>query len=117
MSYCVELVRFTVADADVDTFLERRQEAIQEVKAAHPALWSVPLCSRRTDGTWIDVWIYETEDAADAANADVENLPKFLAMAALIDNVEIEATEMPTGAVSPIRPPTAPSPIHLPASR
>ncbi|MFD6061223.1 hypothetical protein [Rhodococcus wratislaviensis] len=102
MPYCVELVRFTVADADVDTFLERRQDAIKEVKAAHPALWSVPLCARRDDGTWVDVWIYETREAADAANADTENLPKFVAMAALLDNVEIEATEMPAGAVSPI---------------
>ncbi|MCZ4588346.1 hypothetical protein [Rhodococcus opacus] len=102
MPYCAEIIRFTVADADVDTFLERRQEAIKEVKAAHPALWSVPLCSRRDNGTWVDVWIYETREAADAANADAENLPKFLAMATLLDNVEIEATEMPAGAVSPI---------------
>ncbi|MDT2005196.1 hypothetical protein FXW78_11555 [Rhodococcus opacus] len=102
MSYCVEVVRFALSDNDIEIFLERRQEAIKEVKAAHPALWSVPLCSRRQDGTWIDVWIYESKDAADAANADAENLPKFLAMAELLGNLEIEASEMPDGAVSPI---------------
>ena len=102
MSYCAEIVRFTVADADIGTFLERRQEAIKEVKAAHPKLWSVPLCSRRADGTWIDVWIYETEDAANAANADAANLPKFVAMVELLDNLDIEATVMPAGAVSPL---------------
>ncbi|PXY18900.1 hypothetical protein BAY60_29120 [Prauserella muralis] len=102
MGYCVELVRFTVAESDVDTFLERRQEAIKEVKAAHPALWSVPLCSRRDDGTWVDVWIYESKEAADAANADAENLPRFLAMAELLDDIEIEATDMPERAVSPL---------------
>ncbi|MFC0446885.1 hypothetical protein [Rhodococcus jostii] len=98
----MEVVRFTLSDNDIETFIGRRQEAIREVKAAHPALWSVPLCSRREDGTWIDVWIYETKDAADAANADAENLPKFLAMAELLGNLEIEASEMPDGAVSPI---------------
>ncbi|WP_245992886.1 hypothetical protein [Prauserella muralis] len=98
----MELVRFTVAESDVDTFLERRQEAIKEVKAAHPALWSVPLCSRRDDGTWVDVWIYESKEAADAANADAENLPRFLAMAELLDDIEIEATDMPERAVSPL---------------
>jgi len=101
MSYCVEIVRFTVADEDVATFLQRRQEAIAEVKAAHPALWSVPFCTRREDGTWIDVWIYQSRDAADKANADAGNLPKFLAMVELLGDVEIEATEMPWEAVSP----------------
>ena len=102
MSYCAEIVTFTVADSDVDTFLERRAVAIREVKAAHPALWSVPLCSKRSDGTWVDVWIYESKDAADAANADAENLPAFLSMAELLGNVDLEVTDMPAGAVSPL---------------
>ncbi|MFI8568807.1 hypothetical protein ACIGGF_19845 [Rhodococcus sp. NPDC078407] len=102
MSYCAEIVSFTVADDDVDTFLGRRTAAIREVKAAHPALWSVPLCSRKSDGTWVDVWIYETREAADAANADAENLPAFLSMAELLGNVELEVTDMPEGAVSPL---------------
>ena len=102
MSYCAEIVRFTLADSDVDTFLARRQDAIKEVKAAHPKLWSVPMCSRRADGTWVDVWIYETEEAAKTANADAANLPKFLAMVELLDNLDIEATYMPAGAVSPL---------------
>lgn len=98
MTYCAELVTFTVADTDVETYLQRRAAAIQEVKSAHPALYAVPFCSRRPDGTWIDVWIYETKDAADAANADAPNLPAFLAMAELLDNVDIEVTEMPLAA-------------------
>ncbi|MBB3664570.1 hypothetical protein FB384_003474 [Prauserella sediminis] len=98
----MEFVRFTVAESDVDTFLARRQEAIGEVKSAHPELWSVPLCSLREDGTWIDVWIYTSKQAADAANADVENLPRFRAMVELLDNLEIEATDMPEQAKSDI---------------
>jgi hypothetical protein len=102
MGYCAEIVTFTVGEDDLDTFLARRRAAIEEVKAAHPGLQSVPMCGRRADGTWVDIWIYDSEHAADAANADAENLPKFLAMAALLDNVEIEATDMPHGAVSPL---------------
>lgn len=102
MSYCAEIVTFTVADSDIDTFLERRTAAIHEVKAAHPALWSVPLCSKRSDGTWVDVWIYETREAADAANADAENLPAFLSMVGLLGDLRLEVTDMPDGAVSPL---------------
>lgn len=102
MSYCAEIVTFTVADTDVETFLDRRTAAIREVKAAHPALWAVPLCSKRSDGTWVDVWIYENKEAADAANADAQNLPAFLSMVELLGTLELEVTEMPGGAVSPL---------------
>ncbi|MBE7195823.1 MAG: hypothetical protein INR66_25515 [Gordonia polyisoprenivorans] len=101
-NYCVELVTFTVPDDDVDTYLARRAEAIREVKAAHPGLWAVPFTSKRSDGTWIDVWIYETEHAANAANADAENLPRFLEMVSLLGDVQIEVTSMPAPAVSPL---------------
>ncbi|MGW0038238.1 antibiotic biosynthesis monooxygenase [Gordonia sp. NPDC003376] len=102
MGYCVEFVRFTVEPSDVDEFIQRRQAAITEVKAAHPGLRSVPVCARRDDRTWLEVWIYETREAADAANADAENLPQFMAMAALLGNIEIEAAEMPATAISPL---------------
>ncbi|MBA4857448.1 hypothetical protein IU444_00185 [Nocardia farcinica] len=102
MGYCAEIVTFTVDDAEVETYLERRRAAITEVRAAHPQLRAVPMCARRADGTWVDVWIYETEEAAAAANADAANLPRFQAMAELLDNVRIEVTDMPPAAVSPL---------------
>jgi hypothetical protein len=100
--YCAEIVSFTVDDEDVETFLKCRTDAIKEVKAAHPALWAVPLCARRDDSTWIDVWIYESREAADAANADAENLPAFVAMVGLLDNLTIEPAAMPPAATSPL---------------
>ncbi|MGQ4601387.1 hypothetical protein [Nocardia sp. R6R-6] len=102
MGYCAEIVTFTIDDADIATFLERRRAAIAEVKSAHPQLWAVPMCARRADGTWVDVWIYETRQAAEAANSDAGNLPRFLAMADLLDNIEIEATDMPVDAITPL---------------
>lgn len=94
MSYCAELVTFTL-EAEEKVFLDLRAAAIAEVKKAHPQLLAVPFCAKRADGTWIDLWIYETREAADAANADAGNLPEFLKMFALISNVDIEVTESP----------------------
>ncbi|UOT03255.1 hypothetical protein MPY17_30605 [Rhodococcus opacus] len=101
MSYCAELVTFTLT-SDVDEYVRLRKAAITEVKAAHPKLLAVPFCGRRADGTWADLWIYETQEAADAANGDVENLPEFLKMFAVLDGVEIEVIDFPESAVSPI---------------
>jgi hypothetical protein len=100
--FCAEIVTFTVAESDVTTFLKRRSAAIKEVKAAHSDLWSVPMCARRDDGTWVDVWIYASREAADAANADAGNLPAFLAMVELLGDVSIEVTDMPSTAISPL---------------
>jgi hypothetical protein len=100
--YCAELVTFTVAEDNVPTFLERRSAAIKEVKAAHPDLWAVPMCARREDGTWVDLWIYTSRAAADAANADAANLSAFLAMVELLSDVAIEVTQVPPAAISPL---------------
>jgi hypothetical protein len=101
MSYCAELVTFTLT-TDAEEYVRLRKAAITEVKAAHPKLLAVPFCGQRADGTWADLWIYETQEAADAANGDVENLPEFLKMFAVLDNVEIEVIDFPESAVSPI---------------
>ncbi|GCE44942.1 hypothetical protein Rhow_000703 [Rhodococcus wratislaviensis] len=101
MSYCAEIVTFTLK-ADEDEYVALRKAAIAEVKNAHPKLIAVPFCAKRSGGTWVDVWIYETKEAADAANADVENMPEFLKMYAVLDGVEIELTEFPESAVSPL---------------
>ncbi|ANW67268.1 hypothetical protein BCA37_30285 [Mycobacterium sp. djl-10] len=101
MSYCSEFVTFTI-DTDDDTFLQLRRTAVQEVKRAHPRLMAVPVCAKRADGTWIDVWIYESKEAADAANADAENLPEFCKLFAVLKDVQIEITEFPVSAASPL---------------
>lgn len=101
MSYCAELVTFTLTTSD-EEFFALRKAAITEVKAAHPKLLSVPFCAKRADGSWVDLWIYESKEAADAANADAANLPEFMKMFAVIDGVEIEVTEYPESAVSPL---------------
>ena len=101
MTYCAELVTYTITTGETD-FLARRTVAISEVKAAHPALMSVPFVGKRSDGTYLDVWIYETAEAADAANADAENMPAFGNFFSVLSDVAIEVTEFPEAAVSPL---------------
>ena len=102
MPHFVEFVTYTVKEASEEEFLALRSAAILAVKAAHPALVSVPVLAQRPDGAWTDVWIYETREAADAANAGAGDIPEFVAFAAVLDDVEIEAGRMPGDAVSPL---------------
>ena len=102
MSHFVEFVTYSVKEASEEEFLALRSAAIVAVKAAHPALVSVPVLAQRPDGPWTDVWIYETREAAEAANVGAGEIADFVAFAAVLDGVEIEAGRMPDDAVSPL---------------
>jgi hypothetical protein len=103
MSRFVEFVKYRRLKAiSEEEFLQIRSAAITAVKAAHPALVAVPVLSRQPDGSWVDVWIYETKEAAEAANAGAGDIPEFAALAGVLGDVEIEAGIMPQGAVSPL---------------
>ncbi|MDN3460714.1 hypothetical protein [Rhodococcus sp. APC 3903] len=102
MSHCAELVTYAITTNEAD-FIARRSAAIVEVKAAHPGLVSVPFVGKREDGTYLDVWIYETADAAEAANADAASLAAFTAFFSVLSDVAIETTQFPEAAVSPLR--------------
>jgi hypothetical protein len=95
MPHFVEFVNYRVEKASEEEFLALRSAAIVAVKAAHPALVSVPVLARRPDGSWIDVWIYATREAADAANAGAGDIPEFVAFSAVVDGVEIQAGVSP----------------------
>ncbi len=102
MTHFVEFVNYRVEEASEEEFLALRSAAILAVKAAHPALVSVPVLAQRPDGSWTDVWIYETQAAADAANAGARDIPEFVAYSAVVGGVEIETGRMPDAAVSPL---------------
>lgn len=95
MASCIEFVRFQVKDGQRSAFLSRRERAIRAVQAAHPDLVGAPVLAEHADGSWTDVWIYRTAEAAERAGADGERIPDFMAMADLLDNVEIEVCSMP----------------------
>ncbi|WP_206796044.1 hypothetical protein [Amycolatopsis sp. MtRt-6] len=101
MSRFVEFVTYRVKDTPEEEFLRLRSAAVAAVEAAHPALVAVPVLARRPDGSWVDVWVYETEDDARAANEDAANIPAFTDFARVLEGVEIEAGAMPHLAISP----------------
>ena len=97
MSNCVEFVRFRVKEGQRSAFLARRADAIHAVQSAHPDLIGAPVLAEHDDGSWTDVWIYRTAQAAERAGADGDNIPAFVAMAELLDDVRIEVGAMPGG--------------------
>lgn len=85
-----EFARFTV-QTDTERFLILRAAAVQAVKRAHPGLVAAPLLVQHGDGSWTDVWIYRTEQEAQAANAGAGEIEGFMAMVAVLDGVSVES--------------------------
>jgi hypothetical protein len=103
VSNCVEFVKFRVKGGQRSAFLTRRTEAIAAVQAAHPDLIGAPVLAEHDDGSWTDVWIYRTAEAAQEANAQSGDIPAFVAMADLLDDVRVEAGTAPDTAPAPNR--------------
>ncbi|MCP2244005.1 hypothetical protein [Lentzea aerocolonigenes] len=101
MPQCVEFVRFRVKEGHLDDFLARRAAAVPAVRRAHPDLVGAPVLAEHADGSWTDVWIYRTAEAAERANAGAGDIPEFLAMADLLEDVQIEAAGMPDAVSEP----------------
>jgi len=100
VSNCIEFVKFRVKSGQRSAFLAQRGEAIAAVHAAHPDLIGAPVLAEHDDGTWTDVWIYRTAEAARRANAEAGDIPDFVAMADLLEGVRVEAGTAPVGDVS-----------------
>ena len=101
MSYCAEYVTYS-SDLDEQELLRLRAVAIKNVKSVHPALISVPVLGKRTDGTYFDVWIYENEEAAQRANSDAHQMADFMNFFAAVKDVSIEYTCFPESAIDPL---------------
>ncbi|MET8850816.1 hypothetical protein [Amycolatopsis sp. NPDC004625] len=101
MPSCVEFVKFRVKDGQQPAFLARRSAAIPAVRRAHPDLVGAPVLAEHADGSWTDVWIYRTPEAAERANAGAGEIPEFLAMAELLEDVRVEAASMPDAGAEP----------------
>lgn len=95
MPKCVEFVRFRVREGQHSAFLARRSAAIPAVREAHPDLIGAPVLAEHADGSWTDVWIYRSAAAAERANAAAGEIPEFVAMAELLEDVRVEASSMP----------------------
>ncbi|GIH79121.1 hypothetical protein [Planobispora longispora] len=73
--------RYSVAHADLEEFLARRNSLIATVREGHPGLTHAVLV-RFEDGTYTDTWHWETAEQMDAALAAIATFPEApLAMA------------------------------------
>lgn len=90
MKHFTEFVRLRVQQGQEDMFLRNRPAAIAAIAAKFPGFVGAPVNARVGDHEWIDVWIYATEEEANAANAAAESIPDFMAYASLAEIVTIE---------------------------
>jgi hypothetical protein len=95
MGQAVEFVRFRVKDGQRSAFLSARPAAIEAVRAEHPQLVGAPVLAEHADGSWTDVWVYETAEAAAQANAHSGDIAEFMAMADLLEDVAVEEATAP----------------------
>lgn len=87
MSLTMELVRFTVAEADEARFLAAREAAVADLSSM-PGLVSATL-ARGEDGGWVDVLLWRSRAEAVAADEALRGglLPAAGAWAATIESV------------------------------
>ena len=78
----VRMHRYVVDPADLDELTARRATLIDAIRAAHPALAEARL-TRLEDGTYSDVWRWDSGEQMHAALADMPNFPQSRATWAL----------------------------------
>lgn len=81
-----ELARYRADPSKDDELQTRWRAAVEAIRAAFPELREASL-ARLADGTWIDVWRWDTNDAAQRAAAEAPAIPEAAALFGLIDEV------------------------------
>lgn len=74
--------RYTVDPADLDQLIARRATLIAAIRAAHPGLAEARL-TRLEDGTFTDVWRWDSAEQMRAALADTARFPEARAAMSL----------------------------------
>ena len=95
--HLVEFVRIRVHDGQEEEFLTSRPAAVAAVAAAIPGFVAAPVIAKAEDGTWTDVWVYDSVEQAEAANEKAAGMPEFGRMAAVSEVLSIDMAWMPVG--------------------
>lgn len=82
----LELARYRVDPTKAEQLRSRWPAGVAAVRARFPGLLVAALV-RLDERTWMDVWRWETLEAAKAAADGAASLPEAAAMFALIDEV------------------------------
>ena len=74
--------RYAVDPADLDELIARRATLITAIRAAHPGLAEARL-TRLEEGTFTDVWRWDSAEQMQAALADMARFPEARAAMSL----------------------------------
>ncbi len=85
--------RFQVEPTDAEEMLSTRAALISAVRATYPGLTEARL-TRVDDGTWIDVWRWESAASMDRALAGAHGLAEAPAAFALTRDFTSESAEI-----------------------
>jgi hypothetical protein len=66
---------YSVAEADLEEFLARRRSLVATVRKTHPGL-TVALLVQLQDGTYSDIWRWESAEQMGAALAAIPTFPE-----------------------------------------
>lgn len=102
MSTFVEFVSYNAPGIAEEKLMELRRDAILAVKAAHPALVAVPAIMKTADESYVDVWIYESAEAAEAANQGAGDIAPFMAFMGVLTDIGFQVGTMHESAESPL---------------
>lgn len=82
----LEMVRFVLKDGHEEAFLQGRPAMLDALRRNFPAAGDAFL-GKLGDGTWVDVVVWESRDAAEAAAKEVSEHAEIAAWFANIDVV------------------------------
>ncbi len=86
----VRMHRYSVDPENVDELIKRRAALIAAIREAHPGLAETRL-TRLKDGTFTDVWRWNSAEEMAKAAADLPNFPQaFAAMSLTKDNIAVD---------------------------
>lgn len=81
----IEYVRYTVDPSNRDEFVDRWRDAVNAIRERFPGLMTANLANIAED-TWMDVWFWESRQAAQEAAEGAPGVPAAAAMFALISS-------------------------------
>jgi hypothetical protein len=75
MAHAFEFAQFTVRDGEEAALLAERPEMVRALQAAFPAALSAWL-TKQDDGSWLDVVLWSSRQAAEEAAQRINELPE-----------------------------------------
>lgn len=80
--------KYTVETGKLHQLLERRTKLIQGIRSANPAFTEATLI-RQEDGSYLDIWRWESAEAMGGAAAVAQSFPLVGATMALMTDHEV----------------------------